>query len=350
MTLRIVFVGCGWWTTFAHLPTALALRDVEVVGLSDSDPGRLAAAEQQFGLAAATFPDAHRMLAEVECDVAVIATPNNTHHEYARHALERGLHVLLEKPMVLDPAHGRELVELAEKAGLHLVVGYATHYNDHAMRLKTEIARGRLGTLENVACVYASIVRALYGGNPVTYQDVFDYPVHGPDAATYTTPAISGGGQGQSQLTHAAALLFWTTGQRPVEVAAFTSSAGLPVDLVDAAVMRLDGGALGSISTTGGVHPDHEEIIQLSVFGSAGHAVLDVTQGTCRIFDGDGVETLSPLPREGRVPERAPLTNLIDLIRVGGVNRSPASLGATTAEFIAAMYSSARERSVVMLS
>jgi predicted dehydrogenase len=348
VTLRVVFVGCGWWTTFAHLPTALAHPDVEVVGISDSDPERLTAAEQQFGLST-TFTDAHRLLAEVECDVAVIATPNSTHYEYAKHALERGLHVLLEKPMVLDPAHGRELVELAHSAGVHVVIGYATHYNAHAIRLQAEIAAGRLGTLESVACVYASIVRALYGGSPDSYQDVLGYPVHGPHAATYTTPAISGGGQGQSQLTHAAALMFWTTGRLPVQVAAFTSNAGLPVDLVDAAVMRFDDGAVGSISTTGGLHPDHEEIIQLSVFGSAGHAVLDVTRGTCQIYDGDGAESLPPLPAGARVPERAPLTNLIDLIQGRGPNRSPVDLGATTAEFIAAMYTSAREHRMVTL-
>lgn len=348
MTLRLAFVGCGWWTTFAHLPTALATPDVEVVGISDSDGDRLAAAERQFGLGV-NYADAHRMLDEVECDIAVIATPNSTHHEYAKHALQRGCHVMLEKPMVIDPAHGRELVSIAEAAGRHLVIGYATHYNEHVARLKDEIARGRLGRLENVTCVYASIVRELYRGNPTTYTDVFGYPVHGPAATTYTTPALSGGGQGQSQLTHAAALMFWITGLRPTEVAAFTSNADLPVDLVDAVVMRFADGSVGSISTTGGVHPDHDEIIQLSVFGSVGHAVLDVTQGTCTIHDAAGTEVYAPLPPETRVPESGPLANLIDLVRGVGTNRSPAHIGALTAEFVAAMYVSARERRMVLL-
>lgn len=348
MKLRVAFVGCGWWTTFAHIPTALTIPGVEVVGISDSDPDRLAAAERQFGITA-VFADAHRMLAEIECDVVVIATPNSTHYEYAKHALETGRHVMLEKPMVIDPAHGRELVDLAERSGRHLVIGYATHYNEHVIRLKAEIAGGRLGALENVACVYATIVRELYRGSPVTYKDVFGYTVHGPAAATYTAPALSGGGQGQSQLTHAAALMFWTTGLHPVEVAAFTSNADLPVDLVDAAVMRFDDGSIGSISTTGGVHPDHEEIIQLSIFGSEGHAVLDVTRGTCEIYDSAGVETLQSLPPERRVPEEGPLTNLIELVRGGGPNRSPAPIGATTAEFVAGMYASAAERRIVTL-
>jgi len=348
VTLRVAFVGCGWWTTFAHLPTALATPGVEVVGISDSDPDRLAAAERQFGLGV-NFDDAHRMLDELECDIAVVATPNSTHHEYAKHALQRGFHVLLEKPMVIEPAHGRELVAIAEAAGLHLVIGYATHYNDQVRRLREEIARGRLGQLENVTCVYASIVRELYRGNPTTYTDVFGYPVHGPAPTTYTTPALAGGGQGQSQLTHAAALMFWTTGLRPTEVAAFTSNVDLPVDLVDAVVMRFAGGSVGSISTTGGVHPDHDEIIQLSVFGSEGHAVLDVTQGTCAIHDSAGVEFLTPLPPEGRVPEAGPLANLIDLVRGSGTNYSPAHIGALTAEFIAGMYTSANERRMVLL-
>ncbi|MEO3930622.1 Gfo/Idh/MocA family oxidoreductase [Micromonosporaceae bacterium B7E4] len=349
MKLRVAFVGCGWWTTFAHIPTALAAPDVQVVGIADSDPGRLAATENRFGLSAA-YADAHEMLATVDCEAVVVATPNSTHYGYARKALELGRHVLLEKPMVVDPTEGWELCTLAQRSGLQMVVGYATHYNTQAQRLKEEIADGRLGDLENVACLYASIVRELYAGNPATYTDVFGYTVHGPAAATYTTPAISGGGQGQSQLTHAAALILWATGLTPTQVAAMTHNSGLPVDLVDGVLVRFDNNAVGTISTTGGLHPDHEEIIELSVFGRSGHAVLNVTQGTCVIHDANGIETLPTLPRNRRVPESGPLLNLIELIRTGGPNHSPPEIGASTAQFVDAMYRSASEGRTIVLT
>ena len=347
MTLRIAFIGCGWWTTFAHLPAALADPGVQVVGISDNDETRLATVVARFEVES-SFADAREMLAAVECDIVVIASPNSTHFEYASLALEHGCHVLLEKPMVIDPVDGWKLVEIAERLALHLVVGYAIHYNAQVARLRDEIASGRLGELESVSSKYFSIVRELYRGNPRPYQEAHGYPVHAPAPATYTSNG-SGGGQGQAQLTHAAALVFWTTGLRPVEVAAFTNNADVPVDLADAVVMRFDNGSVGTISTTGGVGPTHDEKIELSVFGREGHAFLDVLRGTCSIHDAAGVEMLPTLAPGLRNPERAPLNSLIDLARGCGINQSPPRNGAMTADFIAAMYRSAAERQVISL-
>ena len=79
-------------------------------------------------------------------------------------------------------------------------------------------------------------MRELYRGNPEPYRDILDYAVNPPGLRTYADPEIAGGGQGQTQVTHSAALLFLLTGLRPVSVAALTEPFELAVDLADAVV------------------------------------------------------------------------------------------------------------------
>ncbi|WP_326794449.1 Gfo/Idh/MocA family oxidoreductase [Streptomyces sp. NBC_01808] len=346
MSARIAVIGCGWWSTYAHLPALAKRPDAEVVALADTDPARLAAAAGAFGVPAA-FPGAAELLDAVEVDAMVVAVPHAAHHPVARLALERGVHVLLEKPMTIEPAHAHELVALARSRGAELLIDYPWHYNPHVLALREQIAAGRIGPVEHVSVLYASTVRELYRGDPEPYRDAFGYPVNAPDARTYSDPDLSGGGQGQTQITHAAALLLWLTGLRPRGVAAFRADFELPVDLADGIAVRFEGGAVGTLGSTGAVLAGLEEIMRLEVFGRDGHILLDVNQGTASVHDAGGVTELPPLPAAERNPEHAPVQNLVDLAQGRGVNGSPAEIGRDAVRFVAAMYRSAREGSIV---
>jgi predicted dehydrogenase len=244
--------------------------------------------------------------------------------------------------MVVEPAHGRELIEVAKRHEVELLIGYPMHYNPQARELRRIIAGGRIGPVEHVACLYASIVRELYRGEPESYRGtVFEFPVNAPAVATYTDPAVAGGGQGQSQLSHAAALLLWLTGLEPRQVAAFTSSFELPVDLADTVAVRFEGDAIGTLSSTGAVTPGHPEIVRYDIFGRDGHVVFDVNEGIAEIHDADGVERLETPELADRYPERAPVGNLVELALGRGVNESPPEIGLRTVELVAAMYESA---------
>ena len=155
--------------------------------------------------------------------------------------------------MTLDLGDADELVRLAGEKGLHLVVGYTWHFNPHA-RTFARSCRGRIGELQLAAVFQTSRVIEFFRGRPERYRDAFRFPVTAPDAATYSDPAIAGGGQGQTQVTHAAALLFWLTRLQPLEVSAYTESFDLRVDVADAISIRFDGGALGSVASVGLVY------------------------------------------------------------------------------------------------
>lgn len=347
--VKVAVIGCGWWTTFAHLPAITEHPDAEIAALADPDERRLAAAAEAFEVDA-SFATAEEMLDAVKPDAAVIAVPHALHHPIARLTLGHGLPTLLEKPMVIEPRHGRELLDLAAERGAELLIDYPWHYNRHALTIRKELADGVIGPIEHVSCLYASTVRELYRGDPEPYRDLWGYPVNAPGTTTYSDPALSGGGQGQTQITHAAALMLWLTGLRPHKVSAFSSNFELPVDLADGVAIRFHGGAVGVLSSTGAVLPGHDEIARFEIFGRDGHVLLDVNRGTASIHVAGMTKNLLELPRDQRNPEHAPARNLIDLVLGRAGNGSPGEIGLGAVEFVAAMYRSARDGRVVDLA
>jgi len=345
MSARIGVIGCGWWATRAHLPALQANPDAVIAGIADPDPENRARAAERFGVPGErVYADAEEMLAKAELDAAIVAVPHDLHAPLARAVLERGLHLLLEKPMTIRPPDARALAALANERGVELIIGYPWHYNRQVLAVREAIADGRIGRIEYVSCQFASIVRELYRGNPEPYRDVLGYSVNPPGLKTYADPEIAGGGQGQTQVTHSAALLFLVTGLKPVSVAAMTEPFELAVDLADAVVTRFDNGAVGSLGSTGSVLPGHEEILEYRIFGSEGHILFDVNEGVAVIHGQRGeVHRLPGLPAEERYPDWAPADNLVDVVLGRGGNGSPAALGVLTVEFVDAIYRAARE-------
>ncbi len=342
MTARIGVIGCGWWATYAHLPALVTRRDTSVVAVADADERRARAGAEAFGVPRC-FASGEELLDAVELDAVIIATPNRHHYDLARRALERGLHVLVEKPMTIDPAEARALAVLARERGRELVVGYPMHYNKHALALRDVIREGAIGELETIAVLYASIVRELYGGRVEDARDVvFEYPVHGPDPRTYVDPARAGGGQGQSQVTHAAALLLFLTGLQVVDVAAFCERFELPVDLADVMAIRFGNGALATLTSTGGMTAGHQELVRYDIFGRSGHVTFDVNGGRATVhLAGGATRELPALPPAERVLVGAPASNLVDIVLHGAENGSPAEIGVAAVELVAAMYTAA---------
>lgn len=335
MVARVAVVGCGWWSTFAHLPALSRNSDADVVALADPNRANRAAAAAAFGVPL-QFDDVEELLDAVAVDAVVVAVPHAHHFRCARIALERGAHVLLEKPMVIDVAEARELVELAHRRQRELIVGYPWHYNLQALRLREAIAAGRIGKLEHVACTFASVARELYRGNPESLRDVLGYTLNAPGADTYSDPALAGGGQSQTQLTHSVALLRWLTGLEAETVAGFMEGFELAVDLADAAAVRFHGGALGSVNSVGSVLPGHDELLEYRIFGENGHIQFDLLQGTASVHTSRR-EDLPRLEPELVYPHWAPSVNLVELAHGHGTNGSPPEIGFAAVAFVDAL-------------
>lgn len=80
----------------------------------------------------------------------VIATPAETHYALARQAVEAGKHIFVEKPLTLDEDDARELINLATKQGLTLMVGHLLQYHPAFQRLKQMVEAGELGKIDYI--------------------------------------------------------------------------------------------------------------------------------------------------------------------------------------------------------
>jgi UDP-2-acetamido-3-amino-2,3-dideoxy-glucuronate N-acetyltransferase len=90
------------------------------------------------------------VLARDDVQGVVIATPAETHYYLAREAILAGKHVYVEKPLVLDEDQGRELIELAEKQGMVLMVGHLLQYHPVFVRLREMASSGGLGRINYI--------------------------------------------------------------------------------------------------------------------------------------------------------------------------------------------------------
>ena len=84
-------------------------------------------------------------------DAVVIATPVRFHYEMAKACLEAGKHVFVEKPMARTAAEGEELVELAQKQQLVLMVGHTFLFSPAVRRMKEIIEAGDIGEIQYIS-------------------------------------------------------------------------------------------------------------------------------------------------------------------------------------------------------
>lgn len=338
---RIGIVGVGWWATYTHLPAVCQHPEAELVAIADPNPTRLAQAAERFEVKN-TYADYRAMLEREQLDGVVVAVNHNAHYEVAKAALENGLHVMLEKPMVLEARHGRELLEIAERRRREIIVGYPWHYTSTAQRARDVIQSGRLGPIQFVSSLFASMVVEFYRGNPDAYRPVFQYPVTGPSERSYSDPSLAGGGQGHLQVTHSAGLMFWVTGLRARRVSGWMANFDVPVDLVDGISVQFDNGAVGVVGSTGNIGVGDGGQHDLRVYCANGYVLLEMVQGTLIIRHHDGTEErLGPLPPDERYPRFATVNNLIDLVLGRDRNHSSGETGLRTVELLEAAYRSA---------
>lgn len=344
---KVGIIGSGWWATHAHLPSLTTYEAAEVIGLADIDGERARITADAFGVKTAVAD--HRDLLAMHPDAVIVVTPHHTHYQLVKDALEAGADVMVEKPMVLDPAQAWELVELATSKKLHLHIGYPFPFTRHARVLRDAIRAGELGDILLTSGMFGTIVHDFYRGNTEIFGEIHQGALWAPGTETYSTVA-KGGGQLNTQVTHIASLLFYLTDMKPASVGAFLGSRDTEVDEWNAIAFQTANGAAGTIASTGSVGRGSSTVEGHTIFGSRGHAQIDIRNGTLdfTLYDGRSiVET--PLEPDEIYPLQATSRQLVDTF----LGRSPAvatgELGALTVEFLDAARRSAQSGQIVRM-
>jgi predicted dehydrogenase len=259
------------------------------------------------------------MLGAVEMDAVEISTPHTTHHEQIMACLERGLHVLTEKPMVCSVSHAREVMAKSEEVGRLLMVSYQRHFSAGFRYIRDQIRQGEIGEVQ--------FVSAMQDQNWLRSQRGKWRQAH----------ALSGGGQLNDSGSHLVDIVLWMVDEDVSEVTAFMDYFDTEVDINSTVAFKFANGALGSFSVVGSsVGPGMWE--DLTIWGSKGVIYSRNGELTCKYGGNDPVE-IGPLPSRFKSPDQ----NFVDAILGRDEIQVPASCGLRVIQFTEAAWASAKQ-------
>jgi predicted dehydrogenase len=335
---RIGVIGAGWWAAHNHMPALKANPDCEIVAVNRLGAEELQALQSKFEVPQA-FEDYREMLDRVPMDGVVIASPHVLHYEHAIAALDKGCHLLVEKPLTTNAVEARDLIERAEAAGKQIVVPYGWNFKPWTTHARKLIAEGQIGRIEHVVLQMASGLDDLFAGEPMKETESHMFR---PLASTWSDPRRAGG-YGWGQLVHALGLLFRIADLKPASVFALTGQSPTGADYYDAAAVRFANGATASLSGAATV-PKHRGFqIDLRIFGSEGMLLLDIERERLEARRRDGQDTIvSIAPGDGAYACEQPLHTLVDIcLGRPTENPSPGFVGMRAVEVLDALYRSA---------
>lgn len=332
-------IGAGWWATYAHIPALLAHPQAELIAIQKRDREQAQKVAADFGVLHACTT-VEELLALPGLAAVVISSSPNLHYAQASSALNAGMHVLIEKPMTLTVAEAGELVALARRLGLQLLISCPWHYTSHAAIAQRLIRAGEIGEVRMMSVLMTNPISHLLRG--VGTEPTHGTPYLHPHSGTYSDPSIAGGGQIFTQVSHLAAYLTFLTGATPESVFARFHNDGAAVDIYDTLNIRMSDQSIVAVASTGATSLERRDF-ELRVFGTEGILYLDLWRGRMEMVPHVGATKHWPdLPAEEVYPHLAPAMNLIDAALDPCSNRSPADLGLAAMELIEAACQSAR--------
>ena len=247
-----------------------ALQDVDLLAAADPHPPLLKQISQQFGVSK-TYANFLDMLEKEELDAVLACTENSRHADVVEAAGEKGVHVIMEKPMTANLEQAERIVKAAGKSGIKVMVNYPTTWDprvQHALKLVKE---GRIGKVFHIRFRGAHAGPKEVGCSPYFYEWLYDRNLNGAGALLdYCCYGVN--------------LAQWFLDRQPRSVTAITGTlARTYLTVEDNALILMDfGDAIGLAAACWsqvGLHPIHGPIIN----GVDGSLVVD-EQGNLHLY------------------------------------------------------------------
>lgn len=145
--LKIGIIGTGWIAD-AHINCYKQMEDVEIVAGADLVPGKAEAFFKKWDIEGVRcYPDHKSMLDAEQLDAVSVCTYNMTHAECAIYALEKGVHVLLEKPMCVTLEEAVAIRRAEKKSGKIISIGFQPRFDPNMQMIKKIVDSGELGKI-----------------------------------------------------------------------------------------------------------------------------------------------------------------------------------------------------------
>lgn len=261
--IRAGLVGVGKMG-ISHYAILGAHPQVAMAAVCDSASYVTSALRKHTGID--TFTDYRTMIDSAALECVFVATPTATHFEAAAYALERGLHVFVEKPLCLDPGDSRRLADLARAKRRANQVGYHHRF---------------IGTFrETQRLVRAGAIGQVYHVSGSAFGPVVTRPKSG---STWRSRKAEGGGCLHDYASHVVDLMNLIVGP-PERVLGAHLRRIHSRDVEDAvyATFRYPGGASGQLETNWSDDSHRKMSTTIAVYGTQGKIVADRQE--CRIY------------------------------------------------------------------
>ncbi|SRR6266403_1199374 len=159
--LKVAIVGCGKIAD-GHVEEIQKQSNAHIVGVCDQEPLMAEQIAVRYGLGA-YFANFDRLLDEARPDVVHITTPPQSHLPLAVKAMDAGCHVYVEKPLALNAADSRILLDHATRTGKKMTVGYSAYYDPPARMMRALAAQGVLGEPVHVESFLGYSLAGVFG-------------------------------------------------------------------------------------------------------------------------------------------------------------------------------------------
>jgi predicted dehydrogenase len=268
--MALVGGGQGSFIGRVHATAAvLDNRAALVAGALSSDPARAKASAADYDIAAERAYGSYQELIEKEkalpadkrIDFISVATPNHTHFEIAKAAVEAGFNVICDKPLTFDLKQAEALADVVDKSGVVFAVSH--NYTGYPLvrQAREMIARGDFGEINAIRVSYIQgwLRTRLEAENQ-------------KQAAWRTDPKRSGVAGCFGDIgTHAYNLARYMSGLLPETISAHlrTFEKGRALDDYGTAIIKFDNGALGTV-TASQVSHGRENDVRIEIDGTKG--------------------------------------------------------------------------------
>lgn len=232
--VKVGLVGCGGIMHW-HVGNYKEIKQAEIAALVDTNPTHMATMVEKHPELEGVpqFKDYQKMIASVDLDAVVIATPHTLHCEQILTCLGAGLHVLTEKPMVCSVTDAKKVIRKTEQTGLVTMISYQRHFMPAFRLARKMVAEGKIGKPTFVSALQA--------------QDW----LRGTKGLWRQVPKLSGGGQLNDSGSHLVDIMLWVSGLVPDTVYAEIDNRGSKVDILSALSFKFKGGAIGTMAVVG---------------------------------------------------------------------------------------------------
>ena len=257
MVFRLGIIGAGSISE-THARAAAAIPGLTIAAVHGGNHARAERLAGTYG--ARAYETLDEFLAS-PMDAVAIGSPSGLHAEQGIRAAERGIHVLVEKPIDITPERADALIAAAERANVRLGVFFQDRVQPDIARLHDLVAGGRLG-------------RPLLASARVKWYRPPEYYSQSRWRGTW---ALDGGGALMNQGIHTVDLLQWVFG--PVaRVAAKTRTALHAIEVEDTAVAVLEfaNGAVATLEATTAAWPGYDR--RVSITGTLGTVVIELAR------------------------------------------------------------------------